>query len=532
MNPANATALYVSACRAVLLCEPRDPRSLAELCRQLPFFRHSLSCLVCGNLLQDPMAPTNSSCQHYVCKGCRGQKMVLKPPCSCWKNPGQFQESRQLCLLVESFRKLCEFIAGSALGCYVADQADLLPTLSEGLSLSADEANAFWLSLQCSSPAPSISEDSPTEIPEPTGGSPLDSPDRLQGCNGLLAEKERDGGLPPLPEEGGRNEAAVDELATDGINICGLSEEPNQGGGQLMLTVEEVLRTLEPELGTEGCAGVARSLPQVPGTASGSPNESLQQPSLALTPRPSAVPRPTRKRSRSESDSEKVRPLPISSIIQGPPPGAAAILAEPQRELAVPAAPPLATVPNGGAPKACKALLVPAKGVRRNLEARKAHGKARPGLPKARDKVKERTPNGGTGTLMAGAPPRAVYKKPQEKRGCKCGRATQNPSVLTCRGQRCPCYSNRKACLDCVCRGCQNSYMANGEKKLEAFAVPEKALEQTRLTLGINVTSIAMRGTPAPGVLSVTAGGPVASFLAAGSREDKGFDNSLNVSFD
>ncbi|OBS74633.1 hypothetical protein A6R68_14830 [Neotoma lepida] len=28
--------------------------------------------------------------------------------------------------------------------------------------------------------------------------------------------------------------------------------------------------------------------------------------------------------------------------------------------------------------------------------------------------------------------------------------------------------------------------MANGEKKLEAFAVPEKALEQTRLTLGIN----------------------------------------------
>ncbi len=39
-------------------------------------------------------------------------------------------------------------------------------------------------------------------------------------------------------------------------------------------------------------------------------------------------------------------------------------------------------------------------------------------------------------------------QKAQEKKGCKCGRATQNPSVLTCRGQRCPCYSNRKACLD------------------------------------------------------------------------------------
>ncbi|XP_042288410.1 zinc finger protein 436-like [Thunnus maccoyii] len=58
--------------------------------------------------------------------------------------------------------------------------------------------------------------------------------------------------------------------------------------------------------------------------------------------------------------------------------------------------------------------------------------------------------------------------------GCTCGRTTQNPSVLTCRGQRCPCYSKRKACLDCICQGCQNSYMADGEKKLGAFAVPEK----------------------------------------------------------
>eukprot|EP00064_Thunnus_orientalis_P022687 superscaffoldBa00007890_g22901 len=31
--------------------------------------------------------------------------------------------------------------------------------------------------------------------------------------------------------------------------------------------------------------------------------------------------------------------------------------------------------------------------------------------------------------------------------GCTCGRTTQNPSVLTCRGQRCPCYSKRKVRL-------------------------------------------------------------------------------------
>lgn len=48
MNPVNATSLYVSASRSVLQCDPRDPRALAELCKLLPFFRQSVSCLVCG----------------------------------------------------------------------------------------------------------------------------------------------------------------------------------------------------------------------------------------------------------------------------------------------------------------------------------------------------------------------------------------------------------------------------------------------------------------------------------------------------
>lgn len=50
MNPVNATALYVSACRSVLRCDPRDPQALSELYKLLPFFRQSLSCLVCGTL--------------------------------------------------------------------------------------------------------------------------------------------------------------------------------------------------------------------------------------------------------------------------------------------------------------------------------------------------------------------------------------------------------------------------------------------------------------------------------------------------
>lgn len=51
MNPVKATALYVSASRAVLQCDPRQPHTLAEMYKLLPFFRQSLACLVCGKNL-------------------------------------------------------------------------------------------------------------------------------------------------------------------------------------------------------------------------------------------------------------------------------------------------------------------------------------------------------------------------------------------------------------------------------------------------------------------------------------------------
>lgn len=202
--------------------------------------------------------------------------------------------------------------------------------------------------------------------------------------------------------------------------------------------------------------------------------------------------------------------------------------------------PHMATVPNGGGLSKVGKTLVVANNKSINKKPpdhhapKKIYVKPKQVTAKPKDKAKERT---SSSTPIPGSPTKVVYKKPQEKKGCKCGRATQNPSVLTCRGQRCPCYSNRKACLDCICRGCQNSYMANGEKKLEAFAVPEKALEQTRLTLGINVTSIQVRNpsaNPASGVLNMTsaAGSPVPSFLSAGSHDDKGYEDPLDMRYD
>ncbi|OBS74630.1 hypothetical protein A6R68_14827 [Neotoma lepida] len=99
MNPVNATALYISASRLVLNYDPGDPKAFTEINRLLPYFRQSLSCCVCGHLLQDPIAPTNSTCQHYVCKTCKGKKMMMKPSCSWCKDYEQFEENKQLSIL-------------------------------------------------------------------------------------------------------------------------------------------------------------------------------------------------------------------------------------------------------------------------------------------------------------------------------------------------------------------------------------------------------------------------------------------------
>lgn len=526
-----------------------------------------------GNILQDPIAPTNSACQHYVCKACKGKKMMMKPSCSWCKDYEQFEENKQLCILVDCYRRLCEYVAASPL----ADEgsADFLALLKEGLSLEAKpDEDSLLPSLDRHSPAPSTSDDQPPGTPE-VKEQPL-SPlgvNGLQDCNGLSSVDELTASLPspnatvPVEVEPGvvkqenfTNDipvseavaAAGDELCASGMDICGY-EDIKHDGGTLLLSVEEVLRTLEPDPVSHECPSILQanlngppfscptpspdsspqlsSLPSL--NASGVPASQVvllrPPPCSAVTPRP---PRCHRKRSRSESDSEKILPLPISTLIRGPALGAAAPVPVKCEAKALPHH--TAAVPNGGGiSKSIKAVMVPSKTVKKTLEQhapKKAYSKSKQGAPKSKDKPKDRMVGN---SLVPGSPTKVVYKKPQEKKGCKCGRATQNPSVLTCRGQRCPCYSNRKACLDCICRGCQNSYMANGEKKLEAFAVPEKALEQTRLTLGINVTSIAMRNATAsgtPGVLSVP--NPTPSFLTATAHEDKSFDDTLDMRFD
>lgn len=57
-----------------------------------------------------------------------------------------------------------------------------------------------------------------------------------------------------------------------------------------------------------------------------------------------------------------------------------------------------------------------------------------------------------------------TLKPKPKKKGCRCGNATPTPGKLTCCGQRCPCYVEAKACLECRCRGCRNPHRPGGKK--------------------------------------------------------------------
>lgn len=111
----NATSLYVSTCRLVLQADPEDLGCWTDLYRLIPYLRQSLSCTVCGNLLIEPYTPTETNCQHHVCRTCKGGKKKLKPSCSWCKNYEKYVENVQLRILLQCYKKLCEYIINSSI---------------------------------------------------------------------------------------------------------------------------------------------------------------------------------------------------------------------------------------------------------------------------------------------------------------------------------------------------------------------------------------------------------------------------------
>lgn len=424
--------------------------------------------------------------------------MQLKPSCSWCKDYTRFEENRQLSLLVHCYRKLCLYITQSPLAPHIASAAgnspDLQAILEEGMALADGELESEDVSESASLPHTASATDTVQSDEAPPSTEVKDegrNPTTMNGlhdCNGLVSSDslqpltiEMDGGVAKQESFSDEIPVCVSVAASGEAGLCDISnfgDDLNHGGGSLLLSVEEVLRTLETDADTTSEAVAHPDYhPSVPQSSLNGPHRldpsclilenppRLLHPDLPPPPQPSTLtphvpPRCHRKRSRSESDSEKVQPLNITTLLRGPTLCAVGAPHHPvnpsgatKHEPKFSAATPhhhLAPVPNGGPPKVGKTVLVPNKALKKTVEHhsvnKKPYSKARQGPPKPRAQPRDRVPQHPHTHPLSHppSPSKPLYKKPVEKKGCKCGRATQNPSVLTCRGQRCPCYSNRK----------------------------------------------------------------------------------------
>ncbi|XP_059051007.1 E3 ubiquitin-protein ligase MSL2 [Achroia grisella] len=133
----NATSLYVSTCRLVVLADAADKSSWIDLFRLVPYLRQSLSCTVCGNLLKEPYTPTTAGCQHHVCKKCKGGRKKLKPSCSWCKDYDQYSENLQLRILLQCYKKLCEYFMGTDVYKILLDEDEMSEGINGGTVASA-----------------------------------------------------------------------------------------------------------------------------------------------------------------------------------------------------------------------------------------------------------------------------------------------------------------------------------------------------------------------------------------------------------
>nr|CAD7569328.1 unnamed protein product [Timema californicum] len=349
----NATSLFVSTSRLVLQADINDPSTFMDLYRLVPYLRQSLSCTVCGNLLIEPHTPTETNCQHHVCRSCKGGRKKLKPSCSWCKNYDKYIENVQLRILLQCYKKLCEYVTSTSIfamlginsvGCTnTSHTSSLKDLIREGAGFKDDYKSTGGLSKSAYSILPCIYTSTSTQT----------------------------------------NTA----LATSNI----LSMEPNN-----YCSSNDVQDYHTPDSSMYSV--------MYPGHGS------------KITIK--------RKASDYEVDAFNSSGSGDSSL---------PLISSPKK-------PP---IPRSVGPKLSSL--------------------------------------GSKGGLNAG-----------KRKGCRCGNATPTPGKLTCCGQRCPCYVESKACMECRCRGCRNPHRPGGHKVRPL--IPE--FQNYQLHLGNNHSSVLAMGDP------------------------------------
>jgi len=522
----NATSYYVSTCRLVIQADPANDNTWLDIFRFLPMLRNSLSCTVCEKLLEDPYTPDESSCQHHVCKVCRGGVKSLRPSCSWCKDYAKYSENPQLKILLQNYKRLCSYIKVTELyKLLVSDKEcgqemmDMIKESEGGVVetlLSQGQGNTSRCANSChsssakfvtSTPCASLKQDQNISNIKPeyeTGlvkkkddfeeveqdselsqnddlliqpQLPVSSPELIttrrlrsnrisSACGRLSSSESLELDPPPTKSQNSTSSLVKDEMFTSPNVKTEFEEQRVDEEISFRISHDTVKKALFPNTSTSG--------------KNEQDNVLQHKPAKDIFVSRSDTPSPPNSSKYSVLNNRTRSPANIKSYILTPRQfysGNDNIQQSQENS---------SNIEQSVSSEKCVMLSRSESVTSLNIQEK---DRSFPVI--SRTRLEENS----WLRQDEGVDPVAVKdtmkgnKKNCEKSGCRCGNATSSPGKLTCCGQRCPCYVNRSACVGCKCKGCNNPNLPGGGKLLPYLdvAINSKAYSHsaTRLRRGV-----------------------------------------------
>ncbi len=347
--------------------------------------------------------------------------MLLKPSCSWCKDYEQFEENKQLQILIDCYRNLCECVSvcvtteQSASG--VKGYPEVMKMLEEVLGVNQEQEDLS--PVEDTLDVPNLK----TEMDSSQNSTDVNLTDSDKPSEQIPAELETP---EPVTADGSQKSDSELHMGTVTLNVkCKVSQETSAESVQLSVESTSIQEDLKPDITSKEVSwGQTKSTPEPCQNSLQSQNSGAlapghpPQPQTGLTCLATAhrKVRLSRKRSRSESDSEMLQPLPITSLIQGPSVAATAPLKtafEPKAP-----SPPAVVLTNGGVLKVNKAVLDSTKNIQINTDLgnKKVQAKSKVAVAKAKTKVKDRLLSASVLAGQPVQPPKVVYKRRKRKK--------------------------------------------------------------------------------------------------------------------
>ncbi|KAK7074532.1 Zinc ion binding [Halocaridina rubra] len=474
----NATNLYVTTCRLVMHAQPENRDSWVELYKLLPYLRQSLSCTVCGKLLSEPFTPTETTCQHHVCKKCIGGKKRLKPTCSWCKDYSMYVDNAQIKLILQCYRKLCEYIKFTPIYCKLnsiyknGGQVSVIEMIDEAVGKNTNNKCEDVNSLNCDDYENDSKENIVTfedsnrldlSFVERVNETQVSLPETSEFHRGIIfpetaSVSEVDIPVSPIVTSHSELKQEIRSPPKQSVTSSHISVVPSSLSlGVVQCSTQPLCSTITSTVSspTSACMSTAKVAIPLQGA----------QPPIISTPPHHHFP-------------SQVTPSTISSLPSGTSgcayvPGT--IFSSTKNMVKhnvvgeLPPYPPKHnnTSVNNGSSSMYSVMYADGDSTKITIKRKP------PGL----DTTTVTTATVPNKTVAIPLEPETVLpdqeliKKPKPKpkpkpkrKGCRCGNATPSPGKLTCCGQRCPCYVEAKACIECRCRGCRNPHRPGGKK--------------------------------------------------------------------